>query len=189
MNLLARDFQIHPAHSAAARVLGPLFAEVKSFSFPFVIGERNSRQFTFQFDQHFQARLEKLGARNARLDLPADENRKHDFAFAFGGEIVAVEVEKSNSDKILYDFMKFHLYLRHGATAAVLVVPRNWPHRHGEVDMFDKAVERYELCRQLGFGTAEFFDRCLIVGYEQAMEDGRRLTGVIRQELIEAAEA
>ncbi len=175
---------MHPKESGLAKRLAPLFAHIGEFSFPLSIAEKNSNQFSFEFDQSFEERLLALGASKASLSLPKEVIKKHDFAFNFAEETVVVEVEKSNSEKILYDFMKFHVYLRHGATAAVLVLPCNWPHRGGVVNMFQKAKQRYELCREHRFGSTEFFEKCLIVGYDQTHSDGRKLTRDLRTELI-----
>ncbi|GEP45869.1 hypothetical protein [Brevifollis gellanilyticus] len=185
MNLIAQDFIVYPDDTPLSKTLRPLFAAANGFSFPIVIEEKNSNQFTFDFDQTLAKQLALHRAAPTTLSLPKEVRKELDFAFTYEGNIVAVEVEKSNSDKILYDFMKFHIYLSHGATAAVLILPRNWPHRSGEVNMFKNAVHRYNLCREHGFGAPAFFDKCLIVGYEQAMPDGRPLTRDLRRELIQ----
>ena len=64
------------------------------------------------------------------------------------------------------------------------MLPKNYPHRHGEWDLFATGVARYRQCLDFGFGTPETFDRILIVGYEQATADGERLTGQLRSRLI-----
>ncbi len=93
-------------------------------------------------------------------------------------------MEKANREKILYDILKCHMYLSGDAAFALLVLPKNYPHRHGEWDLFATGVARYRQCLDFGFGTPKTFDRILIVGYEQATADGERLTGQIRSRLI-----
>lgn len=52
------------------------------------------------------------------------------------------------------------------------------------MDLFAVGRERLQQCVDAGFGSALFFERTLLVGYEQATADGRRLTSTVRRELI-----
>lgn len=154
--------------------------------FPYWVGQRNNNQITSDFDGALQEQLKRSGAEPVRIQRPKGKGYTEDFAFAFDGRTFVVEAEKSNSDKILYDFLKFHCYLDSGADAVLLLLPKNWPHRGGEVDMFDRGCERLRHCHEIGFGSPAFFASTVIVGYEQATEDGRRLTSAVRRELVEA---
>lgn len=125
------------------------------------------------------------GALETSLGLPREIAKDFDFVFSFASKRVVVEVEKANREKILYDFLKFHMYLVHGADFALLFLPKNWAHTHGETDLFDCGVQRYSQCVEFGFGTPELFDRILLVGYEQFTAEGK-LTSAARKALIVA---
>ena len=184
MKLQARNFELFSFKPALTEELRPLFAHCEGMPFPYSIGQRNNNQITSDFDKALHAQLLTHGAAPAEFTRPTNKGFLEDFSFTFNGRIFVVEAEKSNSDKILYDFLKFHFYLTSGAYAVVLLLPKNWPHRTGVVDMFDKGKERLTDCNKAGFGSTAFFERTLIVGYEQATTDGRTLTSAVREELI-----
>ena len=184
MDLIARRFEAYPATSSAFDALRPLLDRFDEVRFSGRIAETNSNQVTLDFDDRLRDVLCGLGATEAELSLPDGVAKEYDFAFDFAGHRVAVEVEKANREKILYDILKCHMYLSGDAAFALLVLPKNYPHRHGEWNPFATGVARYRQCLNFGFGTPETFDRILIVGYEQATADGERLTGQIRSRLI-----
>lgn len=184
MDLIARRFEAYPVTSSAFGALRPLLDRCDEVRFSGRIGEKNNNQITLDFDSRLRDALCGHGATLADLSLPSDVAMEYDFAFDFGGHRVVVEVEKANREKILYDILKCHMYLSGDADYALLVLPKNYPHRHGEWDLFATGVTRYLECLDFGFGTPETFDRILIVGYEQATADGERLTGQIRSRLI-----
>ena len=76
------------------------------------------------------------------------------------------------------------MYLAGDAAFARLVLPKNYPHRHGEWNLFEVGKAQYQQCVDFGFGQPAIFERILIVGYEQATTDGERLTGQIRSRVI-----
>ena len=100
---------------------------------------------------------------------------------------VVVEVEKTNREKILYDLLKCHMYLNSGADVALLFLPKNYAHSGGVWNLFETGCERYKQCLRYDFGLTFYFKRILLVGYEQAMPDGRRVTSTIRKELIQSS--
>ncbi len=184
MDLIARQFDAFPETSSAYGALRPLLERCDEVRFSGRIGEKNNNQITLDLDERLCDALCGHGATETELSLPEGVAKEYDFAFDFAGHRVAVEVEKANREKILYDILKCHMYLSGDATFALLVLPKNYPHRHGEWDLFATGVARYLQCVDFGFGTPETFDRILIVGYEQATADGERLTGQIRSRLI-----
>jgi hypothetical protein len=101
------------------------------------------------------------------LPLPPGVPQELDFSFSFGGRTVAVEIEKANREKILRDFLKCHIYLHSGAHYAVVVLPRNYAHKHGVWDLFDFGVARYNECRTYSFGTADKLGRIVLLGFDQ----------------------
>ena len=82
MRLIARHFEVYPEDSALAASLGPLFASVSGFSFPFQVGKRNNNQVTSGFDQALKASLKAHGAGEANdLPLPKEQKKALDFLF------------------------------------------------------------------------------------------------------------
>jgi len=186
MELIARNFECFPATSPACEVLRPVLRQCAEVKFPFRISERNSNQFTFDFDAHLKSRLIACGAVEADLALPREITKEYDFVFSVGDKKVVAEVEKANWNKILYDFLKFHMYFQHGADFAALFLPKNWPHAHGEENLFEIGSIRYQQCVQFGFGTRVLFDRIALVGYEQYTVENVLLTSLVRSALIAA---
>ncbi len=185
MDLIARSFEAYPTKSSAFAAMRPLLERCDEVCFSGRIGEKNSNQITLDFDHRLRDALCSFGAVEAELTLPDKVDKQYDFAFDFEGHRVAVEVEKANREKILYDILKCHMYLKGDAAFALLVLPKNYPHRHGEWDLFKLGKARYQHCLDFGFGTQATFDRILIIGYEQALADGELLTGKVRKRLIE----
>lgn len=183
MELVARNFECFPADSPAERLLGPLIDSLDELCFPVTVGQRNSNQFHYGFDSQLEAGLLARGAMPARLKLPRTIKQKYDFAFSCDGKQVVVEVEKANWEKILRDLLKFHIYFQHGADFALLFLPKNYPHSHGEPDNFEAGRKLYTQCLASGFGQAATFDRILLVGYEQFTVDGERFTSAVRHRL------
>lgn len=184
MKLQAIQFELFSLNQALAAELHPLFVECEGMEFECQVGQRNNNQITSVFDHALRDHLCSRGATPAAFTRPKGKGFKEDFAFTHNGRTYVVEAEKSNSDKILYDFLKFHFYLASGADAVLLLLPKNWPHVGGEVDMFAIGKERLKHCQEAGFGLPQFFERTLIVGYEQTTPDGRKLTSAVRRELI-----
>ena len=184
MKLLARHFEIYPEGNLAARELGPLLKSLRSVAFSGAIGARNSNQITSDLDDRLEDAFAELGCGQTRLTLADDVSKEYDFTFEHRKKKVVVEVEKANKEKILYDILKCHMYLS-AADFALLFLPKNYPHSSGEWRVFKCGVDRYRQCLQYGFGAPGKFDRILLVGYEQAAEDGQRLTPDLRRRLID----
>lgn len=184
MDLIARHFELFPKDSTAYRELRPLLVACKEVRFPYSIGDRNSNQFTLEFDDKLKAQLITCGAVEAQFEMPAEIKKEYDFAFSFAGKLVVVEVEKANREKILYDYLKFHMYLKSGADFSILFLTKNYAHRLGEWDLFDWSVKRYRQCLEFGFGNSQLFDRMLLVGYEQCTVEGIALSSNVRASLI-----
>ena len=184
MELIARNFFCYPETSLACQTLSPLLSQLGEVQFPYAIGERNSNQFKFNLDPCLKARLLERGAVDTKLVLPKEVKKEADFVFSFAGKKIVVEVEKSNREKILYDFMKFHIYFGSGADFAVLFLPRNWAHSSGETDLFVEGKKHYQHCLRFGFGTSESLERILLVGYEQFTVEGKLVTSDVRRSLI-----
>jgi len=117
-----------------------------------------------------------------------DVAKEFDFAIRYKNANVVVEVEKANWEKVLYDFLKAHIYFASGADYVIIFVPKNYVHSgKSPTPSFQKARLRYDQCLSFGFGSPENLGRILLVGYEQALSDGRPYTPLLRKEFITAA--
>lgn len=179
MELLACNFEFFPQGSVHefVRLLLDGCVEIR---FPYSIGESNSNQFTFDFDSKLKDKLLESGGQLTQLSLPKGILKEYDFSFSFKGKSVVVEVEKANREKILYDFLKFHMYLRYGADFGLLFLPKNYSHRSGEWSLFDWGKTRYQQSLDYGFGSPDILERILIIGYEQRTLDGTVLNRQVR---------
>jgi len=187
----ADNFELYPKEGEASRRLAPLFSGLSRIDFSFSVDDpkANQGQMACSFDTALESALRAGGATPFNLPLPAGVLQELDFAFNFGGRIVAVEIEKANREKILRDFLKCHIYLHAGAHFAVVALPRNYAHKHGIWNLFEFGMERYNECRTYGFGTADKLGRILLLGFDQhEAATNRLLSKATREEMrIKAA--
>ncbi len=173
-----------PAHT----LLSPMVSQLGEVRFTGRVGAKNSGQCDFDLDDRLAEHIHGLaGVAGADLSMPGIQKR-FDFAFTWSGKHVVVEVEKANWEKVLYDFLKAHIYFSRGADFVVVFVPKNYVHSgKSPTNTFRVARQRYDQCVEHGFGSREIFGRILLVGYEQTLQDGRLFTPALRKEFIEAA--
>ncbi|HTV40481.1 MAG TPA: hypothetical protein VMF08_07900 [Candidatus Sulfotelmatobacter sp.] len=182
----ATNFELHPKEGEAARHLGALLAGLGRVNFTFTVADAsvNQGQTACDLDCALVKALCGRGAETIHLPLPPYVSQELDFAFKFNEHSVAVEIEKANREKILRDILKCHIYLHAGADFAVIVLPRNYSHKHGVWNLFGFGIERYDECRKYGFGTAEKFGRIMLLGFNQHEATTNRLiTKAIREEM------
>ena len=165
----ATAFELYPKEGKAFQHLAPLLNWLERVNFTLRVKDptTNRGQMTSDFDERLKAALLKLGARRWKLNLPSDVPQKLDFAFVFEGRWVAVEIEKTNREKILRDILKCHIYLHAGADFAVLGLPTNYPHSRGVWNLFKFGSDRFSECKRYGFGTDGKLSRILLLGYKQ----------------------
>ncbi len=165
----AKNFELYPKDGHATQHLAQLIniLERVDYTFQVVDPTKNQGQMVSDFDSKLAAALHSCGASTYDLALSADVPQKLDFAFTFGGQTVAVEIEKTDREKILRDLLKCHIYLHAGAWFAMLVLPRNYPHKVGIWNLFKFGVERYEECLKYGFGSLEKMERIVLLGFDQ----------------------
>ena len=188
----ATNFELHPKDGVAARHLSLLYGELGRIDFAFRVDDPtvNQGQMDSDFDTKLESALRERGTMPFRLALPAGVPQELDFSFTFGGRAVAVEIEKANREKILRDILKCHIYLHAGADFAVVVLPRNYPHKHGVWNLFEFGIERYDECRTYGFGTPGKLDRILLLGFDQRDAATKRLLSkATREEMRRIAAA
>lgn len=134
--------------------------------------------------------LHGLGAARAEFALPEEIPQELDFAFSYEGKTVVVEIEKANREKILRDILKCHMYLHAGADIALVVLPKNYPHKHGVWDLYEFGVRRYDECRRYGFGTPDKLGRIVLLGFRQFdAQTGEHLSTRIRERIRRHASA
>ncbi len=182
----ANNFELHPKDGEAARHLGALFAKLGRIDFAFRVDDPtvNQGQMDSDFDTKLEVTVRSLGTMPFKLALPAGVPQELDFAFSFGGRSVAVEIEKANREKILRDILKCHIYLHAGADFAVVVLPRNYAHKHGVWNLFEFGIERYDECRAYGFGTPDKLTRILLLGFDQhEAKTNRPISNATREEM------
>jgi hypothetical protein len=165
----ATRFQLFPETGEAFDHLSPLVRQIQRVEFALRVANPNVNQ--GQMDSDFDARLEDAftagGGQRHHLALPRGILQELDFAFSYAGKSVAVEIEKSNREKILRDILKCHMYLHAGADFALIVLPLNYPHKLGVWNLFDFGVQRLNECRAYGFGTPDRLGRIALLGFTQ----------------------
>lgn len=165
----ATAFELYPKEGEAFQHLAPLLSQLERVNFTLRVKDPavNQGQMTSDFDEMLEVALLGFGARRLKLRLPSDVPQDLDFAFVFEGRQVAVEIEKTNQEKILRDILKCHIYLHAGADFAVLGLPRNYPHKHSVWNLFKFGCDRFSECKRYGFGTGDKLGSILLLGYEQ----------------------
>jgi len=162
-------FELFPADGRAAQLLGDLLPQLDGLTFHVHVPDPhvNQGQAQSDFDERLQAALQQFGANETRINFPAGVGQQLDFAFTYRNQTVAVEVEKTNREKILRDVLKAHMYLEFGADISLIVLPRNYAHSKGIWNLFDFGVRRLQDCRAYHFGKPERLDRIAMMGYSQ----------------------
>jgi hypothetical protein len=188
MNLTARHFECHPSGTPAHGLLLPLIKQLAEVHFTGSVGEKNSNACNSDLDDRLAERFWRIeGVAQANLAMPKIK-KEFDFDFRYKQRTVVIEVEKANWEKVLYDFLKAHLYFASGADFVVVFVPKNYVHSgKSAMKTFEVARQRYDQCVTYGFGSRENLERILLVGYEQAVSDGRLYTPALRKKFIETA--
>jgi hypothetical protein len=188
MELIARHFECHPTSSSANAFLSKLVTGLGDVEFTGRVGAKNSGQCDSDLDARIADRLCQIAdVESVETAMPGIK-KKCDFSFRFRGRTVVVEVEKANWEKVLYDFLKAHMYFASGAHFVVVFVPKNYVHSgKSPKKTFHQAKQRYDHCVEFGFGSLENLGRILLVGYEVALRDGRLFTPALRTQFIEEA--
>ena len=174
MNKAPKSFQIkigdvdfHPQRYSSERLVTSLTG-IRGLRYSFDCkGRNNSYQLNSSFDAAMNERLLAIGGRSFKFQPKCSTAIDFDFAVELNGEKCVFEVEKANKEKILYDFLKMHVYLDSDVAAAVLIAPINWPHSGGVENLFSLAKERFDLCRRHGMIDPSKCERMLIVGVTQ----------------------
>ena len=130
-------------------------------------GASNNYQLISDFDDTIKENLLKFGAEEYPFTPNCNESIDYDFSLSVSGSNAVFEIEKANKEKLLYDFLKMHIYLESGADVAVLICPHNWAHSKGTYDLFSLAKERFTLCERYGMLNEKFINNMLIVGFTQ----------------------
>jgi len=168
-HVYASNFELFPNDGVAFHSLSPLLKKIQRVDFVMRVDDpsANQGQIVSDFDNELEKVLLVHGATHFELRLPPGIPQEFDFAFTFGGRTVAVEIEKTNREKILRDILKCHMYIHAGSDIALVGLPKNYPHAYGVWDLFEFGVQRLSECKVFGFSTADKLGRILLLGYEQ----------------------
>lgn len=186
----ASHFQMFPSEGAAYTHLQNLLTSLDRIDFTLQVNDpsKNSGQMVSDFDDKFQKALLSNGAVDHRLSLPLDIRQELDFSITYQGHSIAVEIEKTNREKILRDILKCHMYLHQGADFSLVVLPTNYPHTQGMWDLFRFGSGAFGQCMKYGFGTSDKLERILLLGYTQYDNSTQRpLDTETRQRMRESA--
>jgi hypothetical protein len=186
----AANFELYPKDGEVARHLTPLFETLQRIDFTLRVDDPgvNQGQMASDFDAALEQALLARGAEHLQLRLPPEISQELDFAFTFAGRSVAVEIEKTNREKVLRDILKCHMYLEAGANFALVGLPKNYAHSRGMWDLYDFGVQRFGECLTYGFGTTDRLGRILLLGYEQFVgTSGLRISKRTRLEMRKLA--
>jgi hypothetical protein len=165
----ASNFEIFPREGQAFRHLYLLLGAIKRIDFTLKVNDPsvNQGQMASDFDYQLEQVLLTNGAKHLNFSLPPEIPQELDFAFEYLGKTVAVEIEKTNREKILRDILKCHMYLHGGADMALIGLPKNYPHSLGVWNLFEFGRQRFFECNKYGFGTEEKLEKILLLGFDQ----------------------
>ncbi|MHB1151791.1 MAG: hypothetical protein ACYCWE_05820 [Eubacteriales bacterium] len=134
---------------------------------------KNSYQLDSSLDNDIRNKLMKAGGKVFAPNLSqCPVNVTYDFALNISGNNTVFEIEKANKEKILYDFLKAHIYMEYNTDCVVIISPKNWVHKLGVNNLYKDAKERLDLCYKYKMGN-ERLKNILIVGYTQIFNDSR----------------
>jgi hypothetical protein len=165
----ASNFEVFPREGEAFQHLGQLLGAIKRINFTLRVKDpsANSGEMVSDFDDQLEQVLLTNGAKHLNFRLPPEIPQELDFAFEYAGKTVAVEIEKTNREKILRDILKCHMYLHAGADMAIIGLPNNYSHSNGVWNLFKFGTQRLSECKNYGFGTEEKLGKILLLGYDQ----------------------
>jgi hypothetical protein len=143
---------------------------------------KNSYQLSSLFDDALVAKAMSTEIPNGRLQLPNDIAKEYDAVLKTKFGPVVVEVEKANWEKFLYDLLKAHIYLNHGAEYCCIILPENWAHQHGVINVFQESSKRLDLARKYHCGDQRVLDRVFLIGFQQFWK-GTLLSQTGREEM------
>ncbi len=132
---------------------------------------KNNYQLSSLFDDALIAKAMSTEMPIGSLQLPKDIAKEYDAVLKTKFGLVVIEVEKANWEKFLYDLMKAHIYLNHGAEYCCIILPENWAHQHGEINVFQESSKRLDLARKYKCGDPRVLDRVFLIGFRQFWKD------------------
>jgi len=186
----AANFELFPDNTDAFRHLSTLLCQLNKVDFTLRVENPsvNQGQMASDFDGELERAVRSLGVQPCHVRLPEGIPQEFDFAFEYEGRSVAVEIEKSNREKILRDILKCHIYMHAGIDYTLVGLPKNYPHSHGIWDLYEFGVQRLKECVKYSFGTPDKLGRILLFGFTQyEAASNKKLSSLIRQQMREKA--
>jgi hypothetical protein len=128
---------------------------------------RNSHQLDSNFDKELIKKINKLKIQGNDLQLPTNLTKEYDAIIKTSIGQIVIEVEKANWERFLYDLLKAHIYLKHGADYCCIILPENWPHKLAVKNLFQESKKRLELAINYKSGNQSVFERIFLIGFSQ----------------------
>lgn len=136
----------------------------------------NNYQTSLDFDNVWAGRMAQITGwqdmplRVLKAKVPAElrdvSDINPDYLLIKNGTTVAVEIEKTNNKTIWFDIIKILMLIEQQvANVGLLLVPRNYAHRHGEWNLFNDA--RYYRSCLIRFAKVDpyLLSKLAIIGY------------------------
>jgi len=135
-----------------------------------------SNKNTYALDSYLDESIESIIEADGNTQIYPEfqdcyKNIDYDFAMQMGNKKVVFEIEKSNKEKILYDYLKAHIYMKYEIDNVVIIVPKNWIHSKGKINLFEIAKENIKLCYEYQMGNKKILEKIIIVGFTQMYKD------------------
>lgn len=127
----------------------------------------NNYQLVSDFDAAFGRAAQAAGWHPATLTTPDEFSRDHDGFFQHGDLRIAVEIEKTNWEKFLYDLLKCHVYVSSGANGCLILLPVNWPHSSGSKDIYHDCIPRLRIASEYDAIRTDVLESLVVVGFRQ----------------------
>lgn len=110
-----------------------------------------------------------------------------DIALEIHGKNIIFEIEKANKEKILYDYLKAHIYIKSGINCVIVCVPINWVSSKVSENLFKVACERLNLCSDYKMADEGTLKNIILVGFKQYYQN-KPLDMFSRQQIHKACE-
>lgn len=131
---------------------------------------KNSFQINYDLDDCINKYLINWGfvplSNSVIHDLKDIPNITPDGIFKSDESTFCIEVEKSNKKTIWFDYIKFMMLIGRGISDyGILIVPRNYAHKHGVWNLFNEARYYRECLATYAQIAPEILNKVAIIGY------------------------
>lgn len=127
----------------------------------------NNYQLNSNFDESVIGNAITAGFQECQINLPKALGKNFDAAFSTPYGKIVFEIEKSNWEKFLYDVLKAHIYLSHGADFCCIILPQNWAHSSNVKNVYEESRKRLNLACEYKCLNPEIQERIFLIGFNQ----------------------